>query len=51
MILTLHQATIGLHLHWRLMDTHRQVWVSLLQGFCSFLLVPGGHSRFPNLGI
>ena len=49
--LTLQQATISPHLHWRLMDTHRQVWVSLLWGFCSFFLGPGGHNRFPNLGI
>ena len=30
-------------LHWRLLDTHRQVWVSLLWGHCSFLLSPGAH--------
>ena len=28
-------------LWWRLLDTHRQVWVSLLWGHCSFLLGPG----------
>ena len=27
-------------LHWRPLDTHKQVWVSLLWGHCSFLL---GH--------
>ena len=27
----------------RLLDTHRQVWVSLLWGHCSFLLGPGAH--------
>ena len=27
----------------RLLDTHRQVWVSLLWGYCSFLLGPGVH--------
>ena len=27
----------------RLLDTHRQVWVSLLWGHCSFLLGPGLH--------
>ena len=27
----------------RLLDTHRQVWVSLLWGPCSFLLGPGAH--------
>ena len=28
---------------WRLLDTHRQVWVSLLWGHCSFLLGPGAY--------
>ena len=28
---------------WRLLDTHRQVWVSLLWVHCSFLLGPGAH--------
>ena len=27
----------------RLLDTHRQAWVSLLWGHCSFLLGPGVH--------
>ena len=27
----------------RLLDTHRQVWLSLLWGHCSFLLGPGAH--------
>ena len=27
----------------RLLDTHGQVWVSLLLGYCSFLLGPGVH--------
>ena len=27
----------------RLLDTHRQVWVSLLWGHCSFLLGPGAY--------
>ena len=27
----------------RLLDTHEQVWVSLLWGLCSFLLDPGVH--------
>ena len=31
------------HLHQRLLDTHRQVWLSLLWGHCSFLLGPGAH--------
>ena len=30
-------------LHQGLLDTHRQVWVSLLWGHCSFLLGPGAH--------
>ena len=40
---TLHQATTDPHLCWRLLDTHGQVWVSLLWGRCSFLLGPGVH--------
>ena len=35
---TLHQATTDPRLHGRLLDTHRQVWDSLLWGHCSFLL-------------
>ena len=31
------------HLCWRLPNTHRQVWLSLLWGHCSFLLHPGTH--------
>ena len=38
--LTLQQATFNPCLHWRLLDSHRQVWVSLLWGYCSFLLDP-----------
>ena len=38
---TLQQATADPHLCQRLLDTHRQVWVSLLWGHCSFLLGPG----------
>ena len=30
-------------LHQRLQDTHGHVWVSLLWGYCSFLLGPGAH--------
>ena len=37
----LYQATANPHLHQRLLDTHGQVWVSLLWGHCSFLLGPG----------
>ena len=38
---TLQLATTDPHLHQRLLDTHGQVWVSLLGGHCSFLLGPG----------
>ena len=41
--LTLQQSTTDLCLHWRLLDTHRQVWLSLLCGHYSFLLGPGVH--------
>ena len=40
---TLQQATTDPRLCWRLLDTHRQVCVSLLWGHCSFLLGPGVH--------
>ena len=40
---TLQQATANPRLHQRFLDTHRQVWVSLLWGHCSFLRGPGGH--------
>ena len=40
---TLHQATVDPHVRWRLLDTHGQVWVSLLWGHCSSLLGPGAH--------
>ena len=33
---TLQQATTDLRLHWRLLDTPRQVWVSLLWGHAPF---------------
>ena len=32
------------HLHWRLLDTHRQVWVSLPWCHCSFLPGAGAQS-------
>ena len=38
---TLQQATANPRLHQRLLDTHRQVWVSLLWRHFSFLLRPG----------
>ena len=41
---TLQQATAVPCLCWRLLDTNRQVWVSLLWGHCSFLLGPGVHT-------
>ena len=37
------QATADPCLHCRLLDTHRQVWVSLLCGHRSFLLGSGVH--------
>ena len=40
---TLQQATADPHLRRRLLDTHRQGWVSLLWAHCSFLLGPGAH--------
>ena len=41
---TLQQATADSYLCQRLLDTHGQVWISLLWGHCSFLLGPGAHS-------
>ena len=35
LLLTLQQATSDPCLCWRLLDTHRQVWISLLWGHCS----------------
>ena len=43
---TLQQATADPRLCQRLLDTHRQAWVSLLWGHCSFLLGPGAHKDF-----
>ena len=40
---TLQQATANPLLCQRLVDTHGQVWVSLLWGHCSFLMGPGVH--------
>ena len=39
----LQQATADPCLCRRLLDTHGQVWVSLLWGHCSFLLGPGAQ--------
>ena len=55
--LTLLHTTTDPHLRQRCHDTHRQVWVSLLWGHCSFLLGPGvlkvlfvpSKSQFPVL--
>ena len=38
---TLKQTVTIPHLQQRLLDTHGEVWVSLLYGHCSFLLGPG----------
>ena len=46
MLRTLQQATVNPHLCQRLLDTHRQVWVSLLWGHCFFLLGPGAYNVF-----
>ena len=40
---SLQEATTNPRLHWTLLDTHRQVWVNLFWGHCSFLLGPGTH--------
>ena len=36
-------ATVDPCLRWRLLDTPRQVWLSLLRGHCFFLLGPGAY--------
>ena len=41
--LTPQQATVDPCLCWSLLDTHRQVWLFLFWGHCSFLLGPGAH--------
>ena len=41
--LPLKQATADPYLLQRLLDIHRQVWVSLFWGHCSFPLGPGAH--------
>ena len=40
---SLQQAAADPCLRQRPLDSHRQVWVSLLWGHCSFLLGPGVH--------
>ena len=42
-LLTLQRATTDPCLHQRLLDIHREVWVGLLCGHCSFLLGLGVH--------
>ena len=39
-------ATVDPCLRWRLLDTPRQVWLSLLRGHCFFLLGPGVQDVF-----
>ena len=46
---TLQKATTDTRLHWRLLDTSGQVWVSLLWGHCSFLLGPGAQGSVCGL--
>ena len=45
---TLLQDTADPCLCWRLLNTHGQVWVSLLWGHCSFLLGPGSVCALQN---
>ena len=45
----LQQATANPRLHRRLLDTHGQVWVSLLWGHCSFLLGPSAQGSVSTL--
>ena len=45
----LQQASANPHLCQRLLDSHRQVWVSLQWGHCSFLLGPGVHKAGQRL--
>ena len=39
----LQQDTVDPCLCWRPLDTHGQVWVCVLWGYCSFLLGPDAH--------
>ena len=41
---TLQQVTVNLCLCQRLLDTHGQIWVSYLWGYCFFLLGPGMYN-------
>ena len=49
--LILQQATANPWLCRRLLDTHRQVWVGLLWGHCSFLLGPGVHETQESVSL
>ena len=40
---TMQQATTNPRLCQRLLASHGKVWVSVLWGYCSFLLGPGAH--------
>ena len=42
-LMTSQQATVNSQLCQRILDTHRQVWLSLLRGHCSSFLGPGAH--------
>ena len=42
-VLTPEQDTVNTCLCQRLLETHTEVWLSLLWGHCSFLLGPGVH--------
>ena len=46
---TLKQAPADPHLSRRLLDTHGQVWVSLLWGHSSFLLDTGAHTLLHSM--
>ena len=50
---TLQQATADPCLCQRLLNTHRNVWVSFSWGHCSFLLGPGAHKILcvPSKGV
>ena len=41
--LTMQQNTTDSRLCWRLLDTQRELWVSLLWGDCTFFLSSGVH--------
>ena len=42
-VLTLQKATVDPHLRQQLLNSHREVWLSLLWSHCSFFLDPGAH--------